>query len=332
MNKKLITIILTVLGIMILLVAMGPFYILNEGQQAVVIRFGRIVDAQQDAGLKLKVPFIDNVVRYSKRILSWDGRAQDRIPTIEQLFIWVDVTARWRIADPAQFYAAVTNMDNAQNRLNEIILSSVRTVISNNTLREAVRSSNLINELAEAPAQFIADTEDAIIRELQELERSQDTARQEEIEKGREALSIEIFDAVSAVTHQFGIELIDIIIRQIRYSDDLKESVYRRMIVDRNQVAQLYRSAGEGQKAMWLGRLQHEQETILSQARRTAQEIMGRADATATRIYNNAYSRDQAFFEFWRHLESYRKTFPNFNPVITTDMEYFRFLERQSPR
>ena len=332
MNKKLITIILTVLGIMILLVAMGPFYILNEGQQAVVIRFGRIVDAQQDAGLKLKVPFIDNVVRYSKRILSWDGRAQDRIPTIEQLFIWVDVTARWRIADPAQFYAAVTNMDNAQNRLNETILSSVRTVISNNTLREAVRSSNLINELAEAPAQFIADTEDAIIRELQELERSQDTARQEEIEKGREALSIEIFDAVSAVTHQFGIELIDIIIRQIRYSDDLKESVYRRMIVDRNQVAQLYRSAGEGQKAMWLGRLQHEQETILSQARRTAQEIMGRADATATRIYNNAYSRDQAFFEFWRHLESYRKTFPNFNPVITTDMEYFRFLERQTPR
>ncbi|MCL2792830.1 MAG: protease modulator HflC [Spirochaetaceae bacterium] len=332
MNKKLITIILTVLGILILLVVMGPFYILNEGQQAVVIRFGRIVDVQQEAGLKLKVPFIDNVVRYSKRILSWDGRAQDRIPTIEQLFIWVDVTARWRIADPAQFYAAVTNMDNAQNRLNETILSSVRTVISNNTLREAVRSSNLINELAEAPAQFIADADDAIIRELQELERSQDTARQEEIEKGREALSIEIFDAVSAVTPQFGIELIDIIIRQIRYSDDLKESVYRRMIVDRNQVAQLYRSAGEGQKAMWLGRLQHEQETILSQARRTAQEIMGRADATATRIYNNAYSRDQAFFEFWRHLESYRKTFPNFNPVITTDMEYFRFLERQTPR
>ncbi|MCL2480737.1 MAG: protease modulator HflC [Spirochaetaceae bacterium] len=334
MNKKFTTVFLTIVALLIILFAMGPFYILNEGQQAVVIRFGKIVDAQQQAGLKLKVPFIDNVVKYSKRILSWDGRAQgqDRIPTKEQLFIWVDVTARWKITDPMQFYAAVTSMDNAQNRLNEIIHSSVRTVISNNMLREAVRSSNLINELT-TTTKIAVEAEDAIIqRELEELERGQDSTKQERIEKGREVLSTEIFGAVSAVTHQFGITLIDIIIRQIRYSDDLTESVYNRMIKDRNQVAQIYRSAGEGQKAEWLGKLQNEQKTILSQAYKTAEEIKGRADATAAKTYADSYSKDSDFFEFWRSIESYRKTIPKFNKTITTEMEYFKYLDRQSPR
>jgi len=331
MNKKFTTIFLTIVALLIILFAMGPFYILNEGQQAVVIRFGKIVDAQQQAGLKVKVPFIDNVVRYSKRILSWDGKAQERIPTKEQLFIWVDVTARWKITDPIQFYASVTYMDNAQNRLNEVIHSSVKTVVSNNMLREAVRNSNLINELASP--KIVVEAEDTIIqKELEQLEKGPDATRQERIEKGREVLSNDIFNAVSSITPQFGITLIDIIIRQIRYSDDLTESVYNRMIKDRNQVAQIYRSAGEGQKAEWLGKLQNEQKTILSQAYKTAEEIKGRADARATKIYADSYTKDADFFEFWRSIESYRKTIPKFSKTITTEMEYFKFLDRQSGR
>ena len=331
MNKKTTTVILTIIALLIILFAMGPFYILNEGQQAVVVRFGKIVDAQQNAGLKIKIPFIDNVVRYSKRILSWDGRAQERIPTKEQQLIWADVTARWKITDPKQFYASVTYMDNAQNRLNEVIYSSVKTVISNNMLREAVRNSNLINELASPPIGI--EVENTIIqKELQNLGSRPDSTKQEKIEKGREVLSNDIFNAVSAITPQFGITLIDIIIRQIRYSDDLTESVYNRMIKDRNQVAQIYRSAGEGQKAEWLGKLQNEQKTILSQAYKTAEEIKGRADAKATKIYADAYSRDSSFFEFWRSIESYKKTIPKFNKTITTDMEYFKYIDKQNPR
>ena len=328
-NKKLPIILITIFVIVVILVVMGPLYILYEGQQAVLVRFGKIVDVQQQAGLKIKMPFIDNVVKYSKRILSWDGRAQERIPTSEQLFIWVDVTARWEISDPMQFYAAVTSMDRANNRLNEIIYSSVRTVISNNTLREAVRNSNLINEIA-APV-IEVEAEEAIIQELEELE-TRTAERQVRIEKGRDVLSKEMFDAVSIITPQFGITLIDIIIRQIRYSDDLTESVYNRMIVDRNQEAQIYRSAGEGQKAKWLGQLEQDKMTILSQAYNTAEEIKGLADARAARTYSDAYSRDPAFFEFWRSIESYRKTIPQFNKTITTEMEYFKYLDEQNPR
>lgn len=334
MNKKFITIFLTLVIIVVILVAMGPFYILEEGNQSVVIRFGKIVDTQQTAGLKFKMPFIDNVIKYSKKVLSWDGDAQ-RIPTKENLFIWVDTTARWKITDPAKFYASVTYLENAYSRLDEVIDSSVRTIISKNYLREAVRNSNLINEITVVPivmTEGLEGEETGMQRELQELASMAGSIRFEVIEKGRDTLSVEIFDAASAITPQYGIELIDIIIRQIRYSDDLTESVYNRMIADRNQVAQAYRSFGEGKKAEWLGKLQNEQKTILSQAYKTSEEIKGKADAEAARIYANAYSKDPDFFEFWRSIESYRKTLPKFGKTLTTDIEYFKFLNQQSPR
>lgn len=334
MNKKLLTIGITIAVIIIIMIATGPLYILEEGTQAVVVRIGKIVKTEQEAGLKLKMPFIDTVVRYSKKILSWDGDAQ-RIPTQENLFIWVDATARWKITDPVKFYESIITMQSATARLNDVIDSSVRTIISKNFLREAVRNTNLINEMSTIPVAITEDIggEDTMMqKELQELTSSEVSTRLESIEKGRENLSNEIFDAASAITPQYGITLIDIIIRQISYSDDLTESVHNRMIKDRNQEAQKYRSYGEGQKQKWLGSLENEQKTILSGAGRTAEEIKGIADAEATRIYASSYSQDLDFFEFWRSIESYKKTLPNFGKTITTDMEYFKYLDSQNPR
>ncbi len=334
MNKKFITVFITIIVLVIILIAMGPFYILEEGQQAVVIRFGKIMDTQTEAGLKLKMPFIDNVIKYSKKMLSWDGAAQS-IPTKENLFIWVDTTARWKIVDPAKFYESVTYMESAYGRLDEVIDSSVRTIISKNSLREAVRNSDILNK-SQTPALVIGEgtavEETGMQKELLDLESMASAIKFEIIEKGRELLSVEILKAASTITPQYGIELIDIIIRQIRYSDDLTESVYSRMIKDRNQVAQAYRSYGEGKKAEWFGKLQNEQKTILSEAYKTSEEIKGKADASATIIYASAYSKDPDFFEFWRSIESYRQTLPMFNKVLTTDMEYFKYLNEQSPR
>ncbi len=334
MNKKFITVFITLVVVLIILAAMGPFYILEEGQQSILIRFGKIVDTQQEAGLKFKMPFVDNVIKYSKKMLTWDGDAQ-RIPTKENLFIWVDTTARWRIADPLKFYSSVTYLESAYGRLDEVIDSSVRTIISKNYLREAVRNTNLINQVTPQPIvleEGMEGEETGMQKELQELESMASSVNFGAIEKGRDELSIEIFDAASAITPQYGIELVDIIVRQIRYSDDLTESVYKRMIADRNQVAQAYRSFGEGKKAEWFGKLQNEQKTILSQAYKTSEEIKGKADAEATRIYAAAYSKDPDFFEFWRSIESYRVTLSKFNKTLTTDMEYFKYLNEQRPR
>jgi len=329
--KKAVTITVVVVIVLILFFVLGPFYVLNEGEQAVVIRFGRIVSVETDAGLKLKTPMVDNVIRYSKKILAWDGEAQ-RIPTEENQFIWVDTTARWKITDPKKFYESTTTMDAAYARLDEIIDSSVRTIISRNQLREAVRNSNIINEIDRTSTfqQQGATDQQEVMEDLASLTSTIDVFPN--IEKGRVELSDETLVLARVNTPQFGIELFDIVTRQIRYSDDLTESVYNRMIKERNQIAQAYRSYGEGQKAEWLGKLDREQRSILSQAYESSETIKGKADATATSIYAETYQLDEEFFQFWRSMESYRSTLPKFRKTLTTDMDYFNYLYDQEGR
>jgi len=322
--KKFVTVLVIIIVLAILLFAAGPFYIVSEGEQAIVTRFGAIVDSSRDAGLKFKMPVVDQVVKYPKKILSWDGDAQ-RIPTQENQFIWVDTTARWQIVDPELFYESVTTINQAYGRLDDVIDSSVRTVIADNPLVEAVRNSNIINEIERTGV--VEAPEDVETPNLSEITFTQ--AVYADISKGRIALSDIMLKNASEITPRFGIELTDIIIRQIRYSDDLTESVYNRMIKERNQVAEFYRSYGEGQKAEWLGKLENEKRAITSQAYEKAEEIKGKADAEATRIYANAYEADPEFFEFWRSIESYRKILPQFRKTLTTDMDYFKYLYSQ---
>ena len=318
-NKKLLTTAVIIIVVVAIFVILGPFYILIEGNQAVVTRFGKIIDVQENSGLKLKMPLIDNVVYYPKKVLSWDGAAQ-RIPTKENQFIWVDTTARWRISDPAKYYETVNTIDNGLLRLNDILDSSVRTIISENYLNEAVRSSNQINEITvEEDVQSVDSDEDA--EQLRNLTVTQ--SNQEAIRIGREGLSQRMNIQAMQFTDAFGIELIDIIIRQIRYSDDLTESVYQRMIKERNQIAEAYRSYGRGQLAQWQGKTESEEKVILSSAYAESETIKGVADARAAAIYNEAYEADPEFFDLWRTLESYRKTIPNLDKILSTEMEYF---------
>jgi membrane protease subunit HflC len=323
--RKLITILVIVAVVLIVFFVLGPFYILEEGQQAVVTRFGAIVSVTNEAGLKFKMPVVDNVVRYSEKLISWDGDAQ-RIPTRENVFIWVDTTARWRIENPRKFYESVTSMESAFGRLDEVIDSSVRTIIAENLLSEAVRNSNIINEIERQSQieQTVGGEELTDIEELANLTLTDEVYV--EIGLGREALSRQMFVRAAAITPQYGIELEDIIIRQIRYSEDLTQSVYDRMIKQWNQIAEAYRSYGEGQKAEWAGRLDNDKRAILSEAYATAEETKGTADATATAIYAASYEVDPEFFAFWRSIESYRRILPKFRKTLSTDMDYFEYL------
>ena len=170
--------------VVILFIVANPLWILSEGEQAVVTRFGKIVDVQTEPGLKVKMPFVDSVTRYSSKILSWDGDPQ-RIPTKENQFIYVDPTSRWIISDPALFYETVNTTNTAQLRLDDILDSTIRTVISENSLNEAVRNSNRINTMQ-------------VVEEVSSVENMEDAERlksltlsnvqQETIYKGREVL------------------------------------------------------------------------------------------------------------------------------------------------
>jgi len=326
--KKTITVLVVIAVIIILFLITGPFYVIQEGEQAVVIRFGRIISIEQKAGLKIKVPFVDNVNKFPAKILAWDGESQ-RIPTKENQFIWVDTTARWKITDPKLFYESVGTITGAHSRLDDVIDSAVRKIISRNPLVEAVRNSNVINEI-DRPSVYQAGTE--IEGQAAQTLGIDTSIIYEEIQTGRAALSEEVFDESSIITPQYGIELIDIIVRQIKYSDELTESVYRRMIAERNQIAQAFRSDGEGKKAAIMGEMQRELLSIQSGAYRTAQTIKGEADAQAAAIYANTYNRNPDFYEFWKAVESYRTMLPKFRKTLTTEPEYFKYLYDQLGR
>ncbi len=299
----------------------NPFYTLDEGEHAVVTRFGEIVASSSNAGLHRKVPFVDSVIKYPRTVMSLEGDSQ-RIPTKENQFIIVDTTSRWRISDPVKFYESVTSIESAYSRLSDVVDSAVRTVITSSSLNDVVRNSNLINELQHRE-NF------ALGADAEEVQLSQITGEKtvyETITKGRRALSAEMADIARTKVPEFGIELIDIVPRQIKYSDELTESVYNRMTKERNQIAQTFRSTGEGKKAEWMGKLENERKTLLSTAYNRAERIKGDADAEASRIYADSYSRDPEFYAFWKSIESYRSTVPKFEKIMSTDMDYFRYL------
>lgn len=316
--KKLLIGLTVIVALLVLFLMMGPFYIIDEGSQAVVTRFGKIVDSHTDAGLYFKMPFVDQVTLYPKRILSLDGEAY-RIPTKENQFIIFDATSRWRISDPEKFYQSLKTLDNAYNRLADIVDSATRTIVAQNRLSEVVRSSNLINENIITDVS-LSDSEN----QIESLINARTTS--EIVTKGRRQLSFEMLEEARKMTDEYGIDLIDILPRQIKYSDEMTDSVYNRMIKERNQVAEAYRSKGEGDKAEWLGKLEKDKLTIESEAYRKAEEIKGQADAEAAAIYAEAYDVDKEFYSFWKSLESYKQTFSKFDATFTTDMDYFDYL------
>ena len=325
MKKTLKTIVIIAVVFIGILIA-GPLFVIEEGQQAVVVQMGRIVNVVTNAGLYLKTPFIDEVVRYPKRIMAWDGE-QNSIPTREKQYIWVDVTARWRINDPQKFYVSISSIEAAYLKLGEIIDSEVKTVTAENYFRESVRNSNIIME-RESSIDDLGIGEEIDPSLIQST--IQPETNYEPIERGRRQLAEEILTRSRLIVPEYGIELIDVVTRQIRYSNELTPSVYARMIKERNQIAQAIRSEGEGRKAELLGKMDNERMTIRSAAYNRSEAIRGTADAEAARIYADAYNRDRNFFDYWRAIESYRATLPKFGKTLTTDMEYFRYL--YSPR
>ena len=316
--KKFLGWLIAIVLLLVVFLFMGPLYIVNEGNQVVVTRFGSIVNTHTDAGLYFKIPFLDKVTTYPKLVLSLDGDEQ-RIPTKENQFIIVDTTSRWRISDPAKFYQNFTTLENAYNKLSDIIDSSCRTVITQNRLSEIVRSSNIINE-----ASAETEEEDEETKEIGEL--VNDSTANEVVTKGRSELCRLMTVEANKLVPEYGIDLIDIVPRQIKYSDELTESVYNRMIKDRNQVAQAYRSLGEGKKAEWLGKLESDKRTIASEAYRKSEEIKGNADAEAAAIYAAAYNRDPEFYTFWKSMESYKANLKDYPATYSTKMDYFDYL------
>ena len=302
--KKIIKIVVVMVVFALIIAAWDGFFILPEGQQAVVTQFGAPVGTPvTDAGLHLKTPFIQDVRYFDKRTFIWDGDP-NQIPTRDKTYIYVDVSARWRISNALTFLQSVNNESQAQGVLDDIIGSTVRDIVNKNDLVEIIRSSNWkANEHAD---QGEGD---------------------EKITLGRDKMAAKIREIVSKATPKYGIEVVDVMFKRVNYIESVRRKVYDRMISERKRIAAEKRSQGEGLKAEILGKVDRELKTITSQAQQKAEEIKGTADAKATKIYAEAYNQDPEFYAFYKTLRSYKKTIgTNTKLVISSDSQFFKYL------
>lgn len=285
------------------------FYILEEGKQVVVTQFGAPVgEPVTTAGLHLKMPFLQQVNTFEKKIQIWDG-APNQIPTNDKTFVFLDVTARWRISDALRYLQAVGGYEaRAQSLLDDIIDGTVRDMVNKNNLIEIIRSS----DWSEDTMSPTTSTESMGTKP----------------EMGRDKIQDIILEVAGRATPQYGIELIDVMIKRVNYIESVRLKVYDRMISERKRIAAEKRSFGEGQKAEILGTVEKELKQIISGANREAVTIKGKADAEATKIYGQAYSQDPDFYGFLKTLESYEKIIGgNTSLVLSSDSELYRYLK-----
>ena len=288
MNRRYLV---TTIVLVVLVAAAASSYRVGEAEQAIVTQFGDpIGDPIVTPGLHFKVPFVQQVNYFDKRFLKWEG-SRNQVPTKDKRFIWVDTYARWRIVDPLRFFQRLRDERGAQSRLDDILDGETRNAVARYNLIELVRNSNRNPE--DIPIE--AEEEEVILNV---------------IEKGRDQVSREILERAAGRTADLGIELLDLRIKRINYVEEVQKDVFARMIAERQRIAELYRSQGQGEAARIEGERERDLQRIQSEAFKTAEELRGKADAEATDIYADAYSRDADFYAFTRSLETYEKVIP----------------------
>jgi membrane protease subunit HflC len=310
--QRIAYIILTVVTVVVLIAALDSVFVIEETQQAIITQFGRPVgEPRTEPGLNVKLPFVQKVSYFDKRYLEWDGDA-NQVPTRDKKFIFVDSYARWEITNPLQFFIRLRDERGAHSRISDIIDGETRNAVASNDLIELVRTSNRTPEQTE---EFLEDLD-----------------KLEGIQIGRDAIEKLILERANERTSDLGIRILDFKFKRINYVDEVRRSINERMISERNQIADLFRSEGQGEARRIEGDKERELAAIQSEANRRAEEIRGRADAEATSIYASAYNRtprSRELYNFLKSMETLEASLDgNSTLVISTDSELFKYLSR----
>jgi membrane protease subunit HflC len=301
---------LLITAIVVAIVLFSSVYTVSETEQVIITQFGKPIGGViTTPGLHMKVPVIQNVHRFDKRWLEFDGDPNE-IPTKDKKYIWVDTYARWRIADALRFYQAVQNERGGQSRLDDIVDGETRNAIASYDLIEIVRSS---------------DREFQLTGELEGIMTAEAVAA---IETGREAITQKILELSSAITPEFGVELVDVRFKRINYTESVQQAVFQRMITERKRIAERSRSEGQGRAAEIRGQKERDVLAATSVGYRTAEELKGKADAKATDIYARAYGRDPSFYEFFKSMETLKASLDkDATLILSTDSDLLRYMK-----
>jgi len=309
-----IKIILYVAGAILLLIfTFSSTYIVQETEQVVLTQFGKPVGiAITEPGMYFKVPFIQAVNYFEKRYMEWNGDP-NQVPTKDKKFIFVDYYARWQITDPLQFFKRLRNEREAHSRLDDIIDGETRDFIAKNNLEEVVRTSNRTPAQPDSASGIEEDTLVSIF-------------------VGREKIQQQILKAANEETKDLGIAILDFRFRRINYVEEVQMRVYERMTSERYQIAEEFRSEGQGQASLISGEKERELKRITSEAFRKAEQIKGRADSTAAKVYSNSYAQSMEsrnLYGFLKSLETFEKTLnEKTSVVLSTDSELYKYLKK----
>ena len=314
---KIMQVVIFALLTLVLYATASAIYTVNEVEQVIITQFGKPVgEPVTVAGLKFKLPFIQEINPIDKRVLEWDGNPSD-MPTKDKLYISVDLFARWRIVDPLQYFLRLRDERSAQSRLDDILGSETRNAIAKHELIEIIRTT-----------QDRVPLRDSL---LTDAERKLNMGTLLPIKKGRKLVEKEIFTAAAEKVKVFGIELLDIRFKRINYNDSVRPKIYDRMISERRQIAERFLSEGNGEAARIRGNRVRDLNKIQSEAYRKVEEIRGVADAKATEIYARAYNQSAQsveFYEFTRTMQAYRTIIASGTTlVLSTDSDLFKFLK-----
>lgn len=317
--KNLPTPILIAAGVLALFLLYNSAYTVDETEQVIITQFGKPVgDPINESGLHFKTPFVQEVTSIEKRVLEWDGRPNE-MPTKDKTYIVVDTFGRWRINDAKQFFLRLRDERSAQSRLDDILGSETRNAIAKHKLIEVIRTTKDRKPVRDA---VLVDAPGSV-------------GILYPITKGRAKIEEEIFDMAAAKLTDFGIELLDVRFKRINYNESVQQRIYDRMISERQQIAERFRSEGEGEAAKIIGRKERDLLKIESEAYKRVQEIQGAADAKATEIYANAYNQSEEsgeFYAFIKTMETYQEMLGGDSTLImTTDSDIFKFLKRVDP-
>lgn len=278
-------------------------YVVEETDQVIITQFGKPVgDPETEAGLHWKLPFIQDINRIEKRFLPWDGPSNE-MSTKDKTYLIIDTFARWKIDDPMQYFLRLRDERSALSRLDDILGSEIRNAVARHELIEIVRTNK----------DRKAKTDESLVQGIGKV------GTLNKISIGREVVEQQILENAATKLKGFGIELLDVRFKRINYNETVRRRIYERMVSERNQIADRFRSEGAGEAAKIMGKKEKDLAEIESESYKSVQKIYGEADANASAIYASSYNKSPEAVEFY----SFIKTLETYTDVLNSDISLF---------
>lgn len=265
------SIIITLVIILFAIIAIfTTCYTVEENEYAYVIRFSKVEQIEETAGLHFKIPFIDSVQYFPKNIQLYDLAPSD-VLTSDSKAMSVDSYVLWKISDPMTFYKSLGSISEAQVRLDAATYNALKNIIST---------------------------------------MSQDSIITPSVDDGRNDLNITVCDQVRTATTDYGIEITDVKIKRFDLPEENETAVYQRMISDRNQIAEKYRAEGESEATIMKNEVDKQVNIIVSDANAQAEEIVAQGESEYMKLLADTFNtaEKEEFYIFMRSLETLKSS------------------------